>query len=136
MLIVAVLALLMLATKVWEDEPVWNTDFINLFPTLSSDNFKQMERRVLNLLHFDCTLTASQYASIYFDLRAGSKSIEEHFKDLKPLDKDGQVRLEERSLAYTKTVAKKSSIELRKMRQISQSDTSFKVVKSPQVILN
>ena len=133
----------MLATKVWEDEPVWNTDFINLFPSLTSDDLGLLERNLLRLLSFNATLTASQYAEVYFDLRAGSKSIEEHFKNLQPLDQEGARRLEERSAAFSTTAAKTAAAKgtakdrLIKSRAMFQSDSHLKTVsKSPKVILN
>lgn len=66
------LAALMLATKVWEDEPVWNSDFVDLFPHLTTKELLVLERNILALVNFNCTLTASQYATVYFDLRASS----------------------------------------------------------------
>jgi len=46
----SLLAGLILASKVWEDQAVWNIDFIDLFPLTSPHDLGQLEKRVLSLL--------------------------------------------------------------------------------------
>lgn len=88
-----VLGALILASKVWEDQAVWNVDFLNVFPNLTVDDLNQLERHYLNSLQFNVSLKASVYAKYYFELRALSERDSQHFP-LKPLDKEGQKRLE------------------------------------------
>jgi hypothetical protein len=89
-----ILANMILASKVWEDQAVWNVDFIDMFPSTTPYDLGQMEKKLLGLLQFDVSLKASQYAQIYFDLRSQAQFAEDHFKELQPLDKEGQERLE------------------------------------------
>lgn len=77
----------------WEDQAVWNVDFLNVFPNLTVDDLNQLERHYLNSLQFNVSLKASVYAKYYFELRALSERDSQHFP-LKPLDKEGQKRLE------------------------------------------
>jgi len=96
-----ILSCLILASKVWEDQAVWNVDFLDLFPLATPHDLGQLEKKLLSLLSFDVSLKASQYAQIYFDLRAQSHITEEHFTDLQPLTKEGETQLELRSQNYT-----------------------------------
>jgi len=80
----AILECLILASKVWEDQAVWVVDFIDLFPLTTAHDLNQLEKKMLGLLGFDVSLKASDYAKIYFDLRAQSKSTGEHFMELRP----------------------------------------------------
>lgn len=74
---------LVLASKVWEDQAVWNVDFIDLFPFCSPRDMANLEASLLNLLSFDMALDASEYAKTYFDLRAEAElSKDEEFANL------------------------------------------------------
>jgi len=125
-----ILAALILASKVWEDQAVWNVDFLELFPLATPNDLGQLEKKILSLLSFDVSVTASDYARIYFDLRAKSSATEEHFLELKPLNKDGEANLELKTskfaLKHTKKLHRSSG---------SVDDITTKV-KSPRVILN
>jgi len=127
-----ILSSLILASKVWEDQAVWNIDFIELFPLTTPSDLGQMEKKILSLLGFDVSLKASEYAKIYFDIRAQTaiKSAEEHFLELKPLNKDGEERLELQTQNYTLTHARKLHRSSGSVDDIGQS------LKSPRSILN
>jgi len=99
------LSCLILASKVWEDQAVWNVDFVDQFPNTSPSDLGKLEKLLLQLLNFDVSLNASQYAKTYFDVRAQACVTGEHFCDiggkaLKPLDKAGQERLETKTLQH------------------------------------
>lgn len=102
------LGCLILASKVWEDQAVWNVDFLNVFSNLTVKDLNALEREVLNGLQFNVSLKASVYAKYYFELRALSERDSQHFP-LEPLDKEQQDRLEARSLG-AETSAKKKRI--------------------------
>jgi len=125
-----ILASLILASKVWEDQAVWNVDFIDMFPSTTPYDLGQMEKKLLSMLSFDVSLKASQYAHIYFDLRANS---EDHFRELKPLDKEGQDRLELNSSNY----GEKHWTNLKKtpVRSTGSFD-NLGGLKSPRAVLN
>jgi len=91
-----ILGALILASKVWEDMAVWNVDFQTVFPAVSIQDLNKLERAYLMALQFTVTLKASVYAKYYFELRALSEVSEDSFP-MKPLDRDGAVRLEKKS---------------------------------------
>jgi len=126
-----ILECLILASKVWEDQAVWVVDFIDLFPLTTAHDLNLLEKKMLSLLGFDVSLKASDYAKIYFDLRAQSKTTGEHFLELKPLDREGEIKLEQR----TKEYSEKSSRTMRdQLRTGSVED--LQGWKSPRVILS
>jgi len=125
-----ILAALILASKVWEDQAVWNVDFLELFPLATPNDLGQLEKKILALLVFDVSLKASDYARIYFDLRAQSMATEEHFLELKPLNKDGEASLELKTTNYTVKHTKKLH------RSSGSVDDITAKMKSPRVILN
>eukprot|EP01120_Amphizonella_sp_Union-15-10_P005867 TRINITY_DN179_c0_g1_i1.p1 TRINITY_DN179_c0_g1~~TRINITY_DN179_c0_g1_i1.p1 ORF type:complete len:322 (-),score=41.57 TRINITY_DN179_c0_g1_i1:45-1010(-) len=89
-----VLGALILASKVWEEQAVWNADFLSMFPNLVVENLNELERQYLNLLSFNVSLSASVYAKFYFELKSLSPTFA-----LKPLSRDAKKRLEEKSLS-------------------------------------
>jgi len=93
---------IMLATKVWEDESVWNVDFLDVFPLLTILDLNKMENRFLEFLQFNVITTGSEYAKYYFELRALSQG--ERFT-LEPLNRESQAKLEERSQKTNTKVA-------------------------------
>mmetsp|Transcript_5609 Transcript_5609/g.7846 ORF Transcript_5609/g.7846 Transcript_5609/m.7846 type:complete len:275 (-) Transcript_5609:54-878(-) len=129
-----ILSLLILASKVWEDQAVWNVDFLDLFPLTTPHDLGQLEKKVLGLLSFDVSLKASEYAKIYFNLKAESVSTVEHFLELKPLDKDGETALELRTKNYTAKYNAPPDTKL--FRSTGSVDDLSSNIRSPKVILN
>mmetsp|Transcript_16171 Transcript_16171/g.41529 ORF Transcript_16171/g.41529 Transcript_16171/m.41529 type:complete len:438 (-) Transcript_16171:44-1357(-) len=123
-----VLAAIILASKVWEDQAVWNVDFLNAFPCLTVKDLGQLEKKYLSLLMFNVSLSGSQYARYYFDLRELSDKEPKDFP-LKPLDKDGQERLESRS-------RKHEAKTRRQTRNKGKSVDWELAVRSPKVVLS
>jgi len=122
------LSCLILASKVWEDQAVWNVDFVDQFPNTSPSDLGKLEKLLLSLLNFDVSLTASQYAQTYFDVRAQARVTGEHFADingrpLKALDKNGQDRLEQRTQMHTNKYYKAPNPADRGVRQSSSLDS-------------
>jgi hypothetical protein len=126
------LSCLILASKVWEDQAVWNVDFLDLFPLATPFDLGQMEKKMLGLLGFDVSLKASEYAKIYFDLR--SHCSEEQFDELKPLDQEGEEKLELRTKNYTEKHAARNAIARPQRSTGSMDDISH--LRSPRVILS
>jgi hypothetical protein len=91
------LATLILGCKVWEEHPVYNTDFGDLFPELSGKLLGQLEKFLLNLLKFDVSLTGKQYAHYFYQLR--DLSPKAFPATDAPLDEEELRRLEERSFS-------------------------------------
>eukprot|EP01111_Echinosteliopsis_oligospora_P009341 TRINITY_DN2723_c0_g1_i1.p1 TRINITY_DN2723_c0_g1~~TRINITY_DN2723_c0_g1_i1.p1 ORF type:complete len:383 (-),score=98.19 TRINITY_DN2723_c0_g1_i1:213-1361(-) len=108
-----VLSALILASKVWEDQSVWNVDFLPVFDNLTAKDLNKMERQFLALLQYNVSLNASMYAKYYFELRTFSKLDSEHFP-LKPLDRLNAKRLEDHSMASeyrVKTFKRSASVD-------------------------
>eukprot|EP00742_Colponemidia_sp_Colp-10_P006282 GILJ01006732.1.p1 GENE.GILJ01006732.1~~GILJ01006732.1.p1 ORF type:complete len:834 (-),score=139.69 GILJ01006732.1:217-2718(-) len=76
---------LLLASKVWDDDSYENGDFAYAFPLFSLAEINEMERSFLQLLDYDLSIKASDYAKYYFLLRTYSQKDSESFP-LKPLD--------------------------------------------------
>jgi len=127
-----ILSCLILASKVWEDQAVWNVDFLDLFPLATPGDLGQLEKQLLSLLGFDVTISASEFAKIYFDLRAyaAQNCDEDHFVELQPLDKDGERQLELRTSSYTEKHTKSLH------RSSGSVDDIGQHMKSPRAIIN
>jgi len=93
-----VLSALILASKVWEDQSVWNVDFLPVFDNLTAADLNKLERQFLALLQYNVSLNASLYAKYYFELRTFSQVDPQNFP-LQPLDKLSAKRLEDHSQA-------------------------------------
>lgn len=91
----ATLSALILASKVWEDQAVWNVDFLSLFPSMSVKDLGELEKHFLNYLKFNVSLNRGLYAKYYFELR--NLSDKEDKFPMQALDKSKAKKLEERS---------------------------------------
>jgi len=67
------LGAIILASKVWEDQAVWNVDFLNVFPYISVDDLNRIERQYLNAIQYMVTLKSSVYTKYFLDLRSLSE---------------------------------------------------------------
>lgn len=116
-----VLGCIILASKVWEDQAVWNVDFIDVFPNLTLQDLGRLERCALDGLKFNVTLKSSVYTKYYFELRRLAERDAKNFP-LEPLDKEGSKRLEERSKgleesAKLKQIKRSMSVDLGKQKK-------------------
>lgn len=91
-----VLASLIIASKVWEDQSVWTVDFLELFPSANIKDLNRLEQHILAILEFSVSIKASEYVRHYFELRSFMKS---NFSDRggKPLNQEALHKLEVRS---------------------------------------
>eukprot|EP01095_Lingulamoeba_sp_RSL-Kostka_P000999 TRINITY_DN1136_c0_g1_i1.p1 TRINITY_DN1136_c0_g1~~TRINITY_DN1136_c0_g1_i1.p1 ORF type:complete len:331 (-),score=73.47 TRINITY_DN1136_c0_g1_i1:331-1323(-) len=67
-----VLSMLILASKVWEEDEVWNSDFKSVFPSITSKDLNQLEKVTLNLLGYNLGVKSSEFIQCYFKLRSSS----------------------------------------------------------------
>eukprot|EP01103_Thecamoeba_quadrilineata_P008206 TRINITY_DN17970_c0_g1_i1.p1 TRINITY_DN17970_c0_g1~~TRINITY_DN17970_c0_g1_i1.p1 ORF type:complete len:293 (+),score=61.11 TRINITY_DN17970_c0_g1_i1:94-879(+) len=122
------LAALMLASKVWEEQAVWNVDFLAVFPGATTKDLAQLEKAILNLLQFNVCLNASEYAKYYFELSSLATKIKKNLP-LDPLSRTEAERLEQRSLNVSKIESENGKLQRR------NSYNEFKV-KSPPLVIN
>jgi len=87
----------LLASKVWEDANVWNSDYVDIFEGLEVEAINTLEREFLYKINFDLLLLPSTYTKYYFELRSMAIVSDDTFP-VKPLDKRLATTLEARCL--------------------------------------
>jgi len=94
------LAAMVVAQKVWDDKSLLNVDFSLICSAYSLKDINQLEKTFLELLQYNVSISASLYASYYFELRTLCEKSERTFT-LKPLTEEQTAalvsRAEERS---------------------------------------
>lgn len=93
-------SLIILAQKVWDDQPLRTSSFASILPSISRTQLRQMEFEILNILQFNTGVPPSMYARYYFELRTlfdeviGKYQVDEW--RTKPLSIRSAQRLEDR----------------------------------------
>ncbi|KAL6069528.1 Cyclin Y [Balamuthia mandrillaris] len=123
-----ILSSLILASKVWEDQAVWNVDFLSVFPNVDVNDLNKLEKYFLELVGYNVSLKASEYAKYYFELRELAEKDSKHFP-LEPLTTQGAARLEERAKETEQRV--KSTLKLKRT-----SSAGSLPIKSPPAVIN
>lgn len=87
------LGAVLMASKVWDDQAVWNVDFCTILPRIAVEDMNDLERVLLEMLRFNINVDSSVYTKYYFELRDLALESQQSFP-LEPLTKDKATKLE------------------------------------------
>ena len=101
------LAALILAQKVWDDRSLHNVDFSMFCPMFTLKEINHLEKKFLELIEYDVSVSTSLYASYYFQLRTlCQRENSGQEPALKPMDMETAQKLEAAGLAKTSELKK------------------------------
>ncbi|CAM9927400.1 unnamed protein product [Scytosiphon promiscuus] len=129
-----IMSALVLSSKVWDDNSMWNRDFSEVFPSFSLSRLNQLEVAVLGVLRFNVKVLSSEYAKYYFHLRAMcvKGGLSEGHAPIHPLDMEDIKELENMSskLARDSVGQQTRSGKAKSLHRVNDAKLLRKVAKS------
>merc|ERR1711994_587442 len=99
------LGAILLASKVWDDQAVWNVDYCQILKDLTVEDMNKIERKFLEMLQYNVNVSSSVYAKYYFDLRMLAET-NNLFFPTEPLSSERAYQMETMSQLYHDKFAK------------------------------
>ena len=130
-----VLGAILLASKVWDDQAVWNVDYCQILKDINVDNMNELERQYLVLLQFNINVPSSVYAKYYFDLRTLAEENNLAFTH-EPLTKEKALKLEAMSSMCQEKYKDMVQLQVTNMRRTASVDNLYSPSRKSLVILS
>jgi len=122
---------ILLASKVWDDQAVWNVDYCQILKDLTVEDVNELEREFLRLLQFNTNVPQSVFVKYYFDLRTLAEANDLAYPP-EPLTKDRALKLEAMSQSYDDKVTQE--IIQNSIRRWSSVDKLFVKRRNPTIL--
>merc|ERR1711994_717719 len=118
------LGAILLASKVWDDQAVWNVDYCQILKDLTVEDMNELERQFLEMLQFNINVPSSVYAKYYFDLRTLAEA-NDLFFPMQRLSLERAQKMEILSQQYKDKFAKEILLQNGVKRSSSLDKLSF-----------
>jgi len=103
---------ILMASKVWDDQAVWNVDYCSILPKIEVEDMNELERVLLEMLQFNINVDSSVYTKYYFELRSMAAAANRPFP-LEPISTEQASKLEATS-KHVKDVVMKGNLRTAK----------------------